>query len=263
MISINCKKLDKLCYDFEYRITDKDKLADEICQLLLGNCRHISKIINGLASTPRNVDKKTVVSLINKLKTRDDSKEAMYKIDGWLFQMMSWLQLANQYRGCNFFQQSPHSQPAMHGIDGFAIKLTSDNMIERIVITEDKCTDDARTTIREQVWPEFLEMERGEKNNAIFQQTEALIGGQLGEQFGNIQDDIVKEKYRQYRVGITRQTSHNTDNERKRLFKDYDTIILGDDTLRRTAATICLDDKERDWMGDLQQKILNKLEAYI
>ena len=71
MISINCKKLDKLCYDFEYQITDKDdcydfeyqitdkdELADKICQLLLGNCRHISKVINGLASNPRETDKK-------------------------------------------------------------------------------------------------------------------------------------------------------------------------------------------------------------
>lgn len=53
--------------------------------------------------------------------------------------MISWLQLANQNKG-NIFQQSPHSQPSMHGFDGFAIKLTPDNMIERIVITEDKCT---------------------------------------------------------------------------------------------------------------------------
>ena len=63
MISINCKKLDKLCYDFEYQITDKDELADKICQLLLGNCRHISKVINGLASNPREADKKKQLSL--------------------------------------------------------------------------------------------------------------------------------------------------------------------------------------------------------
>lgn len=36
-------------------------------------------------------------------------------------------------------------------------------MIERIVITEDKCTNDARTTIRDKVWPEFSEMENGVK----------------------------------------------------------------------------------------------------
>lgn len=52
MISINCKKLDKLCYDFEYQITDKDELADKICQLLLGNCRHISKVMAWKTKTP-------------------------------------------------------------------------------------------------------------------------------------------------------------------------------------------------------------------
>ena len=77
----------------------------------------------------------------------------MYTVDGWLFQMISWLQLANQYKGDIFFQQSPHSQPSMHGIDGFAVKLTPNNTIERIVITEDKCTENAKTTIRDKVWP--------------------------------------------------------------------------------------------------------------
>ena len=263
MISINNKLLDGLCYDSEYQVTDKDELADKICQLILGNCRHVSKVINGLASTPRDVDKKAVDSLIKELEKRDVTEEDMYKVDGWLFQMTSWLHLANQNIGNNFFQQSPHSQPSMHGIDGFAVKLTPDNTIERIVITEDKCTNNARTTIRDKVWLEFSEMENGVKNNAIFQLTEALIGHKLGEQFEYIQNDIVNEKYRQYRIGITRQKTHNSDEGRKRLFKDYDIIISGDDVHRRSAATICLDDKEREWMSDLQQRVLVKLKSYI
>lgn len=60
MISINNKQLDGLCYDFEYQVTDKDELANKICQLILGNCGHVSKVINGLASNPREVDKKAV-----------------------------------------------------------------------------------------------------------------------------------------------------------------------------------------------------------
>lgn len=263
MISINRKKVGELCYDFEYIITDKDKLADEICQLILGNCRHVSRIINGLASTPRETDKRTVESLIRKLETRNTSKVDMYKIDGWLFQMISWLQLANLYKGSRFFQQAPHSQPSMHGIDGFAVQLTPQNTIERIVITEDKCTEKACKTIQRKVWPEFSEMEKGEKNNAIFQQTEALIGNRLGEQFEDIQNDIVKEKYRQYRVGVTRQTIHNSDDGREALFKNYDTVVPGDSVSRRTAATICLDDKEREWMEDLYQRVLDKLKSYI
>lgn len=123
--------------------------------------------------------------------------------------------------------------------------------------------NDARTTIREKVWPEFSEMENGVKNNAIFQQTEALIGHRLGEQFEHIQNDIVNEKYRQYHVSITRQKIHNSDEGRKRLFKDYDTVISGGDVHRRSAATICLDDKEREWMSDLQQRVLAKLKSYI
>ena len=91
MISINNKQLDGLCYDFEYQVTDKDELANKICQLILGNCGHVSKVINGLASNPREVDKKAVDFLIKELEKRNVTKEDMYKIDGWLFQMISWL----------------------------------------------------------------------------------------------------------------------------------------------------------------------------
>lgn len=83
----------------------------------------------------------------------------MYKVDGWLFQMISWLQLANQYKGYRFFNNPPHPQPSMHGIDGLAVKFTPDNTIERIVITEDKCTEDARKTITSKVWPKFPGMD--------------------------------------------------------------------------------------------------------
>ena len=53
MISINNKQLDGLCYDFEYQVTDKDELANKICQLILGNCGHVSKVINGVSIRPR------------------------------------------------------------------------------------------------------------------------------------------------------------------------------------------------------------------
>ena len=80
--------------------------------------------------------------------------------------------------------------------------------------------------------------------------------------FPDLEDDIVNEKYRQYRVCITRQENHNSDNGRKKLFDGYDIVISGDDVLRRTAATICLDGKEREWMSDLQQRVLNKLKLH-
>lgn len=112
MISINNKQLDGLCYDFEYQVTDKDELANKICQPILGNCGHVSKVINGLASNPREVDKKAVDFLIKELEKRNVTKEDMYKIDGWLFQMISWLQLANQNKGNIFFNNHLiHSLP--------------------------------------------------------------------------------------------------------------------------------------------------------
>lgn len=136
MITIGCRSLDTLCKDYEFKINNKNQLAELIAKLVMGWSRHVSRLIKKLDPHYPDVDKATIQSKLDELKNGDATK-----IDGWLFQMISWLVLAEQHKGNpNFFQHNPHPQPAMHGLDGIAVTLKPDGSIDRIIITEDKCT---------------------------------------------------------------------------------------------------------------------------
>lgn len=251
MITIGCRVLDPLCRDYEFVVDDKQQLADLISKLVMGWSRHVSRLIKSLDPHYPDVDKATIQSQLDILNGGDTDK-----IDGWLFQMISWIVLAEQHKGNpKFFQHNPHPQKAMHGLDGIAVTLNADGSINRIIITEDKCTDSPRGKITQEVYRDFVKIEAGKKNNAIMQQVEALLSD---EDLIRVQNDIVKPSYRQYRISITRLDTHNSDDGRKSLFKDYDQKVGGADVERRTCSTTNFHNI-RAWMDDLRQMVISSL----
>lgn len=247
--------MDPLCRDYEFVVTDINQLAELVAKLVMGWSRHVSKLINNLDPHYPDVDKATIKSQLDVLNSGDTTK-----IDGWLFQMISWIVLAEQHKGnLFFFQHSPHSQKAMHGLDGIAVSLKADASIDRIIITEDKCTDSPRGKITQEVYPEFVEIEAGMKNNAIMQQVEALLSD---EALIKVQNDITNPIYRQYRISITRLDKYNSDDGRKLLFKDYEQKVGGADVGRRTCSTTYFGNM-RMWMDNLRQLVIASLTRQI
>lgn len=132
-----------LVIDNGYHVVQPDVLAQWVAQLLLGNSLHIARIIEGLDSKGVSLRNAAIDSIINKLNTA-----GVYKRDGWLFQMISWIALKinlhSQYRIGKVFMNAPHTAPAQHGIDGFALVIDDKKMIKYVVLCEDKCTEGAR-----------------------------------------------------------------------------------------------------------------------
>ena len=192
----NCKSLDSLCKDYEFTIADENQLVEYVALLCLGHCDHVTNIIRALEPDEENPDEKAIKSLIKDLEAAETDEFWKNKVHGWLFQMMSWIALSEQHKADRFLQHYPHSQPAMQGIDGIAITLTDDGCIDRIIITEDKCTTNPRGKITSQVWKEWDDTEDGEKNNAIFQQIQSLFA--KDEQWHQIKNDVTKDKYLQF-----------------------------------------------------------------
>ena len=77
-----------LVIDNGYHVVQPDVLAQWVAQLLLGNSLHIARIIEGLDSKGVSLRNAAIDSIINKLNTA-----GVYKRDGWLFQMISWIAL--------------------------------------------------------------------------------------------------------------------------------------------------------------------------
>ncbi len=253
LIEIDCSPL---VIDYEYEIADLNLLAEFVGEIILGNHRHILNVINSLStSAPINPDR-SIENVIKMLKIPDTDKR-----DGWLFQMISWISLAIKNNGEKYFSQHPHFAPAQHGIDGLGIILNADDTISKIIITEDKCTSNPRKKIREEVFPEFQSFEDGIKDHALIGILSNLLSNiDAGKVLLSVQNDIFNNDFRQYRVGITRETTHNSIEGRKRLFADYDGYVIGDLPTRRSGSTIYIDDL-RNWMNDFAGRTIAFLES--
>lgn len=247
-----------LVIDNGYQVVNQTMLAQWVTQLLLGNSLHISRVIEGLDSKAVNQRDKAIDSVISRLNTC-----GVYKRDGWLFQMISWIalniNLHSQHANEHVFMNAPHTAPAQHGIDGFSLVIDDKKQVKYIVLCEDKCSEDARSIITSQIFPEFVDFEDGKYDNRVLAEVSSIIRGEDGGvMLQNIQDDIANNKYWIYRIGITRQSEHDSKEGREKLYKDYDKKVTGSVT-RREAASVNLDDL-RAWMESFSQIVIKELE---
>jgi hypothetical protein len=166
-------------------------------------------------------------------------------------------------RNTGHYQTSvPHTQPAFKGLDTLTIKFDDQGEeIAFIVIGEDKATENARDTIRDEVWPSLKTFEDGTRNSEIISNVTSLL-----EQKGLCADKVMKGiedvfwlDQKRYHVAITIKETHDSDQGRKRLFSDFDQVVPGL-AARRTATTVRFDDL-RGWMEVLATDLKNYILA--
>lgn len=239
-----------LVIDYEFEIVDEPLLASQVGELLIGNYLHIIHVINQLSSQAPQTPNAVITNIINKLASTSTEKR-----DGWLFQMISWLALVYKHSGERFFTQQPHGAPAHHGIDGLAIIFTNKNTIDKIIICEDKFTDNPRNLIQREVWPEFELFEKSHKDHVLVSTFSTILQHlNAGQVFQQIQNDIFNREFRVYRVGINRLETHNDEKGRKRLFADYTKCVSGD-LPRRSGSTTFIND-HKQWMENFSNLVI-------
>ena len=250
---------DPLCHETEIIINDQKKLAEQVGLLLLGKHRHVASILAAKNSS-RTASTSVMIDRAQRQLTVTVENDR-WRRDGWLFQMMTWISIRHENQGINLISQAPHTNPAQHGIDGLSIVLTSTNTIKALIIGEDKYTENPRSTLKDDVWPEFELFEKGEFDSQLVTQITMLLGHLNDNEIDSIiENDIYKITNRVYRAGITPLASHSTAQLRKKLFKDYDKCIPGSDPTRRQALTFSQPDI-RKWMDDFSIEIFDFLET--
>jgi hypothetical protein len=247
-----------LCEGSEWVVADEDALAERIARIAVGQYRHVAKILLGEGATAAAVTLAAKTDAITLLTLKKDEKP--WHRDGWLFQAISWIAA---YTAGGAAIRAPHLIKAHKGFDGLKLELTDAGEVTAVIIFEDKATEQPRDTIRDEVWPGIVKLERGERTNELSQEVSSLLEAQL-KTFPNLDVDaavqqIVWKDARRYRVAITVDRPHMTTEKRKGLFKDYDKHAPGDIT-RRGAETLCLSDL-RPWMQAFADKVISKIKA--
>jgi hypothetical protein len=258
--SFNNCNCSPLVIDNEFHVNNEALLAEYVGRIVLGHFAHIKRIIRTLSTTIPIANDSDIQAAIDRLKKDGKSSIDIEKRDGWVFQIISWLALFSENNGTDFYCQQPHDAPAQHGLDGVAIILNDNLVIESIIITEDKCTENHRVLIPK-IWEEFRQFERGDHNNKLVSRVSALIENKNdGDVLEANQNNIYVKDIRKYRVGINRNDTYQIAKKRKKLFKGYDDCVIGTHPHRRFASTLHKDDI-RNWMEQFSQKVIEYLES--
>ena len=240
----------------EWNIEDEDELAKLLARVAMGQYRHVLKVLVG-TNCIEYAPTKSIIDGAIQLLTAKNPDEPWHR-DGWLFQVISWF--AANIQNPQTLKSAPHMIHAHKGFDGVHIILDKNNEnVAAVVICEEKATGNPRNKITSQVWPEFISLETGSRDNELVSEITALL-----EKNGHIDPDeavhkIFWEKARAYRVSITVGDKENSEKGRKALFKGYETAAPGKNVEKRRAE-IFYQKNIREWMSDISAKAIAAAE---
>lgn len=247
-----------LCFGFTWEVRDAKKLADLVARLLLGHYRHVARIINSIPGRVPTTTAHAIDAAVAALGT-PASDDLRWQRDGWVFQMISWIAAHHAMTG-NVASSIPHPRPSNKGFDGLLIELSpSADALAGVVICEDKATGSPRSTIRNQVWPEFCRCESGERDAELQSEITSVLERHGVPNLDNLLEAIYWKGKLAYRVSVTAPANRKRSSRRKALFRGYDSAVGGAHT-RRRAEVLQLDDL-RNWMDEFCDLTTSRLEA--
>lgn len=251
----------EVCHGHAWTVENIDLLAERVARVAMGQYRHVSQVLEGLNVPAPKGSKAHAANAIAKLQVAKNGDP--WQRDGWIFQIVSWI-AANQQKAEGVILKPPHIFHAHKGFDGMQLEVSADGKsVSAVVIFEDKASDDPRKTIREDVWPEIVKLEAGERVAELTHEAAGLLEAHqhLYPELNVDEaiDRIFWQEARRYRVSITTGAVHAKESDRARLFADYDTTVRGDLT-RRRGETMHFD-KLREWMSEFTDLVAKKLNG--
>ena len=248
-----------LCHGWSWTVEDEDVLAEQVARIALGQYRHVAKILAGAGIPGPLANAEQAMAAIEQLTLAED--EDPWQRDGWIFQAISWV--AAHHAPSGALTRMPHIRKSDKGFDGLQLQLSDDgNAVTAVVVFEDKATSNARKTIRDEVWPGIVALEKGERLNELSHEVSGMLSARAESDPDFDLDSAISktlwQDVRRYRVSITVGDSHSNEQSRAQLFKGFDVSAPGD-VVRRRADTIYLP-AMRDWMEAFSVRVIKAIK---
>lgn len=244
---------DKYCQGVSFSIKDDDSLARAIALVLVQEFTMAKAVLAGLSleGDEPALDAGEIEDIVDRrLKPPD-----IYHRDGFIFQLVMWLATHVDLEQGDLVSL-PHSQASGKGQDSIVVHRT-DGAVAALSICEDKATENPRTTVREDVWPEIRAYEAGGRRDELRSSIIATLGlgGVPTDEATKLVRRIAWDGARRYRVRVTVQGKRTSD-----LFKGFETLVTGDRD-RRRGETVHVPEL-RSWMTQLATKVEAELRTY-
>jgi hypothetical protein len=255
----------------------REKLVEILAYLYLKQEENAQRVIDALEPKVRRNHGKIAESVIRKLTapkqvdveaTRsgtDKEKEAAQKRidssiwhrDGLLFQHISWI-VAKQAMP-DGYMTSPHVRQADKGFDGFIIELDeSQKKIDRVILCEDKASEDPRPLIRKNVWPEIKSIINGDRDDEIIADIVTLLKGIPAIDAESAVDEIFWEGARHFRVSIATGEDNRKSKSFAHIVNGFDGVVAG--TIEKRVAGVLPFDDVRIGLDLLAQEVIVKVQ---
>ena len=248
---------EAIAHGYSWNFGDEDVLATLVAKLLLGQHRHVRKILEGV-STDTPTSSAMMIQTTQKKLSPPNQKGKEHR-DGWLFQLIAWIGVRIVDRG-QLLISPPHDRPADKGFDALVIVLEEGTFKPlSMMICEEKATDNARNKFQQQVLSEFRDCKAGVRDTEIKSELTTMLEASHvdDDEVDQFLDQVMWRRDRAYRVSLTTTNISPDEESRAGLFKDFDDVIPGASSLRR-AETFDVDNL-RKWMDDFATKVSQKL----
>jgi hypothetical protein len=245
---------------FTWKLKDEDNLARLVALILLGRYLHVEKVLSKLK--PKKLSIGGTAAKEVKAKLHVKSGEKPWHRDGLLFQTISWVAAHKAAGAGTSIFSVPHQIPAHKGFDGLQIELDKKKQLSGLIIFEDKASENPRSTITQEVWPELKLLNTGKRQTELMQETTALLQRAKVKDPDEVIEGIVWKQIRRFRVSITGSTGHDTEPKLSGLFEGYDSVVPGTDTTMRRAEVVCFGDL-RAWMQQFAKKVVHAIDKEV
>lgn len=258
----------------------RDQLVTALAHLYLRQEQNALRVINTLPTRLRartrsvapNVIAKLTAPKLSDLDTLRDGdekqkKSAQYRIDtsiwhrdGLLFQHLSWIVALKSHP--NGYMTSPHVRNADKGFDGFIIEFDEEHrIVERVVLCEDKATENPRSMITQSVWKEIRLILAGEREDEVEADLTTLLKAVPDlspDEAEDAVDAIFWGNARQFRVSIATDDSHRRPNGFEHLLSGFENVAPG--SARNRIGGVLAFNSVRQGLQELADEVIAKIQ---
>lgn len=246
-----------ICHGCTWTVDDIDELATHIALVAVGQAEHAIEILESAGVASATADAWAVESALGLLTA---AAADPFHRDGWMFQVMSWIAAHRGSSGAII--RAPHMRAADKGFDGLQVEIEGQSgEVAAVVIFEDKATERPRAMIRDEVWPDFRDLEKGANQNVLVAEITTLLKGAGRADAAAVVKKVVWSKSKHYRVSITVGQAHASEPGRSQLFSDFDAVAPGE-IRRRRGETLHIPNL-RPWLHDLAELTKSKVRAMM
>lgn len=254
VIALTPVREGELWAGFTWTVQDENALAELLARVAIGQARVAERILQEDGLVHIGYPKGGHEAARNLLKV-GPSGDPSHR-DGWMFQVISWI--AAHRAGKPGVIRSPQMRHADKGLDGLLVEF-DDTEIARAVISEEKATGNARTMVRDRVWPEFQDFETGRRDAELVDGVSTLLAGSGHPNPDTVVAAILWTEKRAYRVAVTIDGTHASSKGLKALYKGYEAVVVGEIGRRRAEAFQVQD--LRPWFENIAVKATSIIDA--